>query len=51
MYEVFVGAWPHLIEGVQLTLILTVISIIAGTTIAIFLSLGKTYGPNMLNGR
>ncbi len=45
MYEVFVGAWPHLIEGVQLTLILTVISIIAGTTIAIFLALGKTYGP------
>ncbi|HKL13906.1 MAG TPA: amino acid ABC transporter permease [Halanaerobiales bacterium] len=45
MYEVFVGAWPHLFEGVQLTLLLTVISIISGTAIAIFLALGKTYGP------
>jgi len=46
IFTLFVEAWPLLFEGVQLTLLLTVISIIAGTTIAIFLSLGKTYGPS-----
>ena len=45
IFNLFIEAWPLLFEGVQLTLLLTVISIISGTTIAIFLALGKTYGP------
>ncbi|MCF8008324.1 MAG: amino acid ABC transporter permease [Halanaerobiales bacterium] len=45
MFNLFIEAWPLLFKGVQLTILLTIISIISGTTIAIFLSLGKTYGP------
>ncbi|MFO7815624.1 MAG: amino acid ABC transporter permease [Halanaerobiales bacterium] len=46
IFNLFIEAWPYLFQGVQLTLLLTVISIISGTIIAIFLSLGKTYGPS-----
>lgn len=46
--EIAVEAFPALMEGLGMTIFLTVISIIFGTILGIFLALGKTYGPRYI---
>ncbi|MFW5996316.1 MAG: amino acid ABC transporter permease [Halanaerobiaceae bacterium] len=49
MIELFVEGFPLFMEGLQVTLILTLISIVLGTIFGIILVLGKMYGNKMIS--
>ncbi len=42
--EVFKEAFPYLMEGLKITLMLTIVSIFFGTILGVLLALGKIYG-------
>ncbi|MDI3547236.1 MAG: polar amino acid transport system permease protein [Halanaerobiales bacterium] len=49
-FQLFMDSFPALMDGLGVTIMLTVISIILGTVLGIFLSLGKVYGSKIVSG-
>ena len=48
--NIFVQAYPRLLEGLGITLVLTAIPMILGTLFGVLLALGKIYGNRILSG-
>jgi polar amino acid transport system permease protein len=49
-WQLFIESLPALMEGLGITIYLTIISIILGTFLGIFLVLGKVYGNKPVSG-
>lgn len=49
LFAVFLESYPQLLEGLWITVSLTVVTSITGTILGIFLSLGKVYGNKFVS--
>ncbi len=50
LLNIFSAAYPRLLEGLGITLVLTVIPMVLGTLFGVGLALGKIYGNRILSG-